>query len=133
MDTPADPFDTRINFKEVPISALRQKSRTMLSVYLNPIKILQSQDGLSRDWRGILYLCALPNQNQYLQYFTSRPDSVCELLDTWEQESEKDSRKGVECGGELTASIDRLRQFLSLIDRFDCLDDISDYFSKFCL
>lgn len=99
----------------------------MLSVYLNPIKILPSQDGLSRDWRGIFYLCGLQNQ-QYLQYLSSQPDSVGELLDTWERASMAAESGGGD--GELTASIDRLQQFMSLIDRFDCLDDMNEYFSK---
>lgn len=116
-----DIFDTRIHFEEIPISALRQKSRNILSMHLDPHKILPTHIGLCRDWRGLFQLTGLPKQ--YLQYLATKSNITAELLDVWYKE---------ECDGQLdyegAPTVQQLQQYLEEIDRWDCLDDTRDLF-----
>lgn len=119
-----DVLDTRINLEKVPISALRHRSLNLLSIYLDPLKILPSPDGLSRDWRGIFYLTGLPNE--YLQYLSQQSQATMQLLDIWQKESNSDKT-------EYIANISQLQRFLETIDRLDCLDDTNEMFGKFII
>lgn len=132
--TETDIFDTRINLNEIPISALRPRSRELLSMYLDPIKILQSEHGLSRDWRGIVSLSGLGNQfSTYL--YSLRQHPTIKLLEIWQTEAERSDKDGTVEQLQLQnpvkkATFEQLQHFLSLIDRLDCLDDMHEYFSK---
>lgn len=130
MDT--DIFDTRINLNEIPIKALQQKSLDLLSVYLDPIKILQSEDGLFRDWRGICYLSGLGSFSTYL---LQQPHITIKLLDMWQTKADRPGNEATLDQIQLENSIKRatfeqLMHFLSVIDRLDCLDDMNEFFSK---
>lgn len=131
--TEVDIFDTRINLNEIPISALRQRSRDLLSVYLDPIKILHTEDGLSRDWRGIFYLSGVGNH--FSSYLHSRQNKTINLLEIWHTEAERvlknASMEQIQLENSVKkATFEQLQHFLSIIDRLDCLDDMNEYFSK---
>lgn len=115
-------LDTRIDLEKIPISALRHRSLNLLSIYLDPLKILPSPDGLSRDWRGIFYLSGLPNE--YLQYLAQQTHATMLLLDIWQKESNSDKT-------EYMANLSQLQRFLETIDRLDCLDDTNELFGEY--
>lgn len=105
-----------IDLFQIPISALDRKTLQRLSATLNPIKVILSEDGVQRDWRGVhhyLHLESLPFG--YLQ----RPiDHMAELLKQWQKECD-------------TASVGKLRQIIGDIDRWDVVDDTSEMFGNY--
>lgn len=102
-----------INFDEIPISALRPKSRELLSKRLNAIKVILSEDGVPRDWRGVLHCVGLSATG-----ILSKNDPMREVLDVWWAERKQ------------TATLGQLQSILGNIDRWDVVDDTSDFFGK---
>lgn len=105
-----------INLFEIPISALGKNCRRKLSFSLNAIKVILSEDGVQRDWRGVhhyLHLESLP-----LGYLQTRDDKMGEMLEQWQ----------IDCK---TASLGELQKILGDIDRWDVVDDTSEMFGKF--
>lgn len=111
-----DPPENTIVFEDIPISALRPKTRHFLSIYLNPPKVLSSDDGRPRDWRGIFHLCDL--DNYYWDLVSNKQDQMDFLLKIW---SEKKLPE---------ASFSKLQSMFGLIDRWDVYDDTKDMFGK---
>lgn len=107
--------DNRVNLDDVPISALRSKSRDLLSKRLNDIKVILSEDGAPRDWRGILSSIGLSDDINLVQ---SKPNPMKEVLDRWENECK------------IRPTIGNLQQILGHIDRWDVLDDTNDCFGN---
>lgn len=105
-----------INLNEVPISALRTKSRDLLSKRLNAIKVILSENGTPRDWRGILNSIGLSDVVNTVQ---QKQDEMKEVLELW-----MNTRK-------TTATIGTLQTILGNIDRWDVVDDTNDYFGIF--
>lgn len=102
-----------INLDDIPISALRAKSRDLLSKRLNGIKVILSEDGAPRDWRGILNAIGQSDAAQTVQ---SKADPMKEVLELWTKNQET------------FATIGKLRHILGNIDRWDVVDDTSDFF-----
>lgn len=90
--------------------------REKLSQLLNPEKVLRSENGYCRDWRGIFTLSNL-SLSDYRQVESCR-DKTSKLLDLWSK-SQKD------------ANVSRLQDCFALIDRFDIYDDTFDLLSKY--
>lgn len=86
-----------------------------MSLLLNPEKILPSEDGYHRDWRGLAALVNL-SQSEY-NAVSHNQDKIATLLDIWIKQN-----KG--------ATISTLQQCLELIDRYDVSDDIQSSFGK---
>lgn len=107
-----------INLNEVPISALRTKSRDLLSKRLNAIKVILSENGTPRDWRGILNSIGLSDVVNTVQ---QKQDEMKEVLELW-----MNTRK-------TSATIGTLQTILGNIDRWDVVDDTNDYFGIFFL
>lgn len=105
-----------INLNEIPISALRPKTRELLSKRLNAIKVILSENGSPRDWRGVLNSIGLSDVVNTVQ---SKPDEMKEVLDLWLK-----SREDI-------AFIGTLQNILGTIDRWDVVDDSNDYFGNF--
>lgn len=103
-----------INLDDIPISALRAKSRDLLSKRLNAIKVILSEDGAPRDWRGVLNGIGLSDDVNAVQY---KADPMKEVLELWAQ------RKN-------NSTIGNLQRILGNIDRWDVVDDTSDFFCK---
>lgn len=112
-----DLIEPRVNFEEIPLSALKQKSRGKLSVLLNPEKVLVSEDGHNRDWRGIFTLSGL-TQSEYA-LISQTDDKIGKLLDLW-------MRKIDENKSQVTLS--QLQQCFGIIDRYDVYDDTLSLF-----
>lgn len=108
--------DNVINLDEIPISALRSKSRDLLSKRLNGIKVILSENGSPRDWRGVLSSVGLSDVVSTVQL---KSDPMKEVLDLWMRE-QKDG-----------ATVGNLQHILGNIDRWDVVDDTNDCFGNF--
>ncbi|CAO1348245.1 unnamed protein product [Diamesa serratosioi] len=97
------------HFQEVPLTALQQSSKEKLSLLLNCKKILPSESGFHRDWRGLAALVKL-DQNEFGAILHS-DDHMMKLIEFWIQKFSD-------------AKIIQLIQYLAMIDRFDVSDDI---------
>ncbi|CAD1475681.1 unnamed protein product [Heterotrigona itama] len=102
-----------VDLSTVPLVALSIESRYAISSLLNPPKILPSENGLPRDWRGLAHFCKLGGE--IMPLLTSHPDPTTYILATW-QKKEKD------------ATIKDLQIALEEIERWDILDDTSKFF-----
>lgn len=103
------------NFNTVSISMLRHKSRDLLSKRLNTIKVIVSENGYPRDYRGVLQSIGL---NEFLPTVQTKPDPMKEILELW-----LSNHPG-------SATIHHLRYILGNIDRWDVVDDTNESFSK---
>lgn len=105
-----------INLDDIPISALRTKSRDLLSKRLNPIKVILSENGAPRDWRGVLNSVGLSDVVNTVQ---QTQDEMKQVLDLWMKT------------GKIPATIGNLQTILGNIDRWDVVDDTNDPFCKY--
>lgn len=105
-----------IDLNEIPVSSLGQKCRKQLSKNLNSIKVIPSEDGVPRDWRGVLHFSRLGSDS--VGDLQTKYDPMEYLLKQWERECHE------------TATIGNLQKILETIDRWDVVDDTSDLFSK---
>lgn len=87
-----------------------------MSLLLNCKKILPSESGFHRDWRGLATLVKL-DQNEFGAILHSN-DHTMKLIEFWIQK----------CAD---AKIIQLIQYLEIIDRFDVSDDIELLCCKF--
>lgn len=89
---------------------------------LNPEKVLSSEDGYYRDWRGIFTFTGL-SQSEYT-LISQTDDKFGKLLDLWiRKNNEKDS----------IVTLAQLQQCIGIIDRYDVCDDTFTLFGKFFL
>lgn len=104
-----------INLDDIPIEALRLKTKDLLSKRLNPIKVILSENGSPRDWRGVLNGIGLSDDITMVQH---KPDEMKAVLDRW-WDIHRDK-----------ATIGTLQKILGYIDRWDVVDDANDDFCK---
>lgn len=107
--------DERVYLDDMPIAILGPKSREKLSRNLNSIKAILSENGVERDWRGVLSSLRLANMPPIDAYVR---DPMEEILRQWQKE----------CDG--SATIGELQDILKKIDRWDVIDDTSDLFGE---
>lgn len=112
-------IEPRVNFENIPLSALTQKTREKLSVLLNPEKVLVSEDGHSRDWRGIFSLSGL-TQSEYALISQSR-DKTAKLLDLWIRKNREN---------DISVTLSQLQHCFEIIDRYDIHDDTLSLFCE---
>lgn len=103
-----------LNLANVPISTIRLRVLQILSNRLNSLKILLTEDGLPRDWRGVLY-CVNINDISVAN-FIDRNNPFRDIFDLWIQEKSE------------TATIGSLENILAIIDRYDVIDDCHNLF-----
>lgn len=108
-----EPYPSELDLSQIPITALRQKCRSILSSMLNNPKILLSEEGLPRDWRGIAHLANLHTSHGAL--IAGHHDPITKILQMW---SKGDNAK--------EATFEMLLKYLGIIDRWDVSDDIRD-------
>ncbi|XP_055837535.1 myeloid differentiation primary response protein MyD88 [Episyrphus balteatus] len=113
MDINANEDPNEIDYAKVPLDAMRQSSCTILSRSLNPTKVLLSEEGIYRDWRGIAYLAGLCSL--YGPFMSAEKDPMAKVLSLWRRE-----------GDNQTANFDNLLKFLGKIDRWDVADDLTE-------
>ncbi|XP_068970083.1 myeloid differentiation primary response protein MyD88 [Bombus flavifrons] len=99
-----------VELSAVPLVSLSVQSKCVISSLLNPLKILPSENGLPRDWRGLAHVCKL--SGEIIPLLTSHPDPTTYILTAWQQQ-EKD------------ITLKDLQIVLEEIERWDILDDTS--------
>lgn len=92
---------------QVPIIALCSCTREFLSAHLNPLKVVPTDEGLLRDWRGLAQLAGL--NGQMVALIGSKSDPTAQVLSQWRQ-----------------GSLSILRSILGQLDRWDVVDDTED-------
>ncbi|XP_050577281.1 myeloid differentiation primary response protein MyD88 [Bombus affinis] len=104
-----------VELSTVPLASLSVQSKCVISSLLNPLKILPSENGLPRDWRGLAHVCKL--SGEIIPLLTSHPDPTAYILTVWQQQ-----RKDI--------TLKDLQTVLEEIERWDILDDTSKLFEK---
>ena len=110
-------IEDRVELEKIPLSALSKRSITALSNRLNAKKVLPSEDGYQRDYRGLVTLSGL-NYVEYSSVINQNSDPTEKILQLWMKNETK-------------ANLDQLQQVLGLIERWDVLDDTNLFFSKY--
>ncbi|KAH8401298.1 hypothetical protein KR009_004436 [Drosophila setifemur] len=101
------------HFNETPLSELGMETRSQLSRMLNRKKVLRSEEGYQRDWRGI---SELAKQKGFVDENANNPMDL--VLISWSQRCPQ------------TAKVGHLEHFLGIIDRWDVCDDIQENLAK---
>lgn len=99
----------------VPLVALSTESKQVISTLLNPPKVIPSENGLPRDWRGLAHLSNLGGE--VMPMLAVHPDATTYILTLW-QTKKKD------------VTIKDLQAILEELDRWDILDDTSELFER---
>lgn len=109
MDSPAAEVNSADIglFVETPLQELSTNTRLQLSQLLNCRKILRSEDGYERDWRGVAELAEVRSFCS-----SNNDDPMRAVLREWCSHRPQ------------TATFARLQQYLGIIDRWDVSDDI---------
>lgn len=105
-----------IAFHQTPLTALSKSTLRKLSNLLNSKKILRSEEGYERDWRGLASLA----KQKFLcdENAVSGDDPTTKVIQLW-------------CiNNPNTATFSHLEQFLGIIDRWDVCDDIYENLGK---
>lgn len=105
-----------VDLKQVPIRVIRPECRHFLSTQLNRKKIILTEEGLPRDWRGILHCINL--KYTMASDFMADKNPFGSVFERWMQEQSK-------------ASLDDFQEILRRIDRWDVLDDTRKDFGRF--
>lgn len=105
-----------VDLTAVPLSALSNESRNILSSRLNPKKVIPivgpDQLPRHRDWRGLASLAQI--STEVAASINDYTDKTARVLEIWSKSSDG------------TATIAKLLDFLQLIDRFDVCEDLID-------
>ncbi|CAK9812434.1 Myeloid differentiation primary response protein MyD88 [Anthophora quadrimaculata] len=104
-----------VDLSAVPLVALSFESKQIISSLLNPPKVIPSENGLPRDWRGLAHLCML--SGELMPLLISHPDPSAYILTAWEQKQKSITLKDFQAA-------------LEEIDRWDILDDTLELFEK---
>ncbi|XP_055686122.1 myeloid differentiation primary response protein MyD88 [Lutzomyia longipalpis] len=105
---------SRINLYDVPVTALRTKTRELMALLLDPIKYLPSEEGRQRDWRGIAEVTGF--RNQQTTFIGNQRSPTLKLLEMLGKQ-----------GGEVV-TLAELQRILGIIDRWDVVDDTNQSF-----
>ncbi|XP_063234809.1 myeloid differentiation primary response protein MyD88 isoform X2 [Bacillus rossius redtenbacheri] len=100
-----------IDMDRVPLDALSIPTRQLLSMMLNPVKVIPTDDDLQRDWRGLAHLAGLGGQ--LMPLLRASADSTGDVLSRWQDGT----------AGRLVAALGRL-------DRWDVVDDSAQLMAK---
>lgn len=102
-----------VDLSTVPLVALSNESKQVISALLNPPKVIPSENGLPRDWRGLAHSCKL--SGELMPLLTSHSDPSVYILNVWEQKQKHVTLKD-------------FRTILEEIERWDILDDTVELF-----
>ncbi|ALC41722.1 Myd88 [Drosophila busckii] len=100
-------------FNRTPLAELGADTRRQLACMLNRKKVLRSEEGYERDWRGI---ASLAGQRDYIDEFANMPMDL--VLNSWIRHNPQ------------TAEVGKLEEYLGIIDRWDVRDDIQENLIK---
>lgn len=102
--------------KNVSVHALRTKTRTILSSLLNPVKVLPSDTGLPRDWRGLAELVGIGGER--FPQIHNDSDPTVKVLNLWCDSDRNNS------------TVAKLLEHLEALDRFDVIDDVTPFIDE---
>ncbi|XP_033209777.1 myeloid differentiation primary response protein MyD88 [Belonocnema kinseyi] len=105
-----------MDFSTVPLFALSTESKQLISTLLNPPKILKSDNGWPRDWRGLAYVLGIPGEK--IPLLESQRDPADKLLGTLQEKSNS------------KITFKELQDAFDKIDRWDVIDDLEPLFVK---
>lgn len=91
-----------------------------MSLLLNPEKILRTEDGHQRDWRGLFSLSGLTQSEDSI--ISQSKDKTSKLIELWLKRN-KDNN--------VVVTLDQLQACFGIIDRYDVYDDTYALFSEF--
>lgn len=77
-------YTSRMKLSEAPLHSLSRKTKAQLSSMLNAIKILPSEEGYFRDWRGLAHCAKL--KSEQITFLAEREDPTKELIENWEKQ-----------------------------------------------
>lgn len=97
--------------REVPLTALRPRTRRVLGHLLNEEKIIPAPNGKSRDWRGVLQSISLTRVEEEIASKTT--DKLDTVLCLWTRGRELKRKP----------TIETLRIILGEIERHDVVED----------
>ncbi|XP_014468605.1 PREDICTED: myeloid differentiation primary response protein MyD88 [Dinoponera quadriceps] len=104
-----------MDLSTVPLVAISVGSKQVISTLLNPTKVLPSENGLPRDWRGLAYLLEL--SAEVMTLLSSHSNPTIYMLTILEQK-------------EKNITIKDFYLMMEQISRWDIIDDIEDMFEK---
>lgn len=109
-------YTSRMKLSEAPLHSLSRKTKAQLSSMLNAIKILPSEEGYFRDWRGLAHCAKL--KSEQITFLADREDPTKELIENWEKQPN-------------ACKLSDLQAFLGQqLDRWDVIDDTNESFRK---
>ncbi|EDW01636.1 GH21551 [Drosophila grimshawi] len=100
-------------FNRTPLTELSGETRRQLACMLNRKKVLRSEEGYERDWRGI---ASLSGQREFVDECANMPMDL--VISNWIKHNPQ------------TAEVGHLEEFLGIIDRWDVRDDIQENLIK---
>ncbi|XP_076657894.1 dynein regulatory complex subunit 3 [Halictus rubicundus] len=103
------------DLSEVPLVALSIECKEVISTLLNPPKVIPSENGLPRDWRGLAHLSNLGGE--VMPMLTGHPDPSTYIITFWQNK-------------EKNVTIKDFQAVLEELDRWDILDDTSELFER---
>lgn len=110
-----------IDLNRVPLSALRIKTRTQLSKYLNPLQVIPTRRDSRRDFRGLADCFKL--DATWMNTIERSNDPMKLILGQVEKETTCDDDNYEQ---KRPYNFQDLVNFLEIIERFDVVDDLID-------
>ncbi|XP_012272432.1 myeloid differentiation primary response protein MyD88 [Orussus abietinus] len=99
----------------MPLVGLTDATMRLMSTLLNPLKIIPTEDGFPRDWRGLAHLLNL--DGEIMPSIMSEPDPTGHILSIMRKDFK-------------SFMVKDLRTMLETLDRWDVVDDTEDLIEK---
>ncbi|XP_012531251.1 myeloid differentiation primary response protein MyD88 isoform X2 [Monomorium pharaonis] len=104
-----------MDLSTVPLVAATAASRQVIATMLNPMKVLPSDNGLPRDWRGLAHQLEL--STELMSLLTSHSDPTIHIL-TLLEKNQKD------------ITMKNFQAMMEQMDRWDIIDDTEALFQS---
>ncbi|XP_011054903.1 PREDICTED: myeloid differentiation primary response protein MyD88 isoform X2 [Acromyrmex echinatior] len=106
-----------IDLSTVPLVAATVASRQVIATMLNPVKVLPSDNGLPRDWRGLAH--QLEFNSKFVSMLVSHSDPTMRIFTELTDKNKKDF------------TIKDFQAMMEQMDRWDIIDDTEALFHFF--
>ncbi|XP_018357243.1 PREDICTED: myeloid differentiation primary response protein MyD88 isoform X2 [Trachymyrmex septentrionalis] len=105
-----------IDLSTVPLVAVTVASRQVIATMLNPVKVLPSDNGLPRDWRGLAH--QLEFSSKFVSMLVSHSDPTMRIFTELTDKNKKDF------------TIKDFQTMMEQMDRWDVIDDTEALFQS---
>ncbi|KYN02200.1 PREDICTED: myeloid differentiation primary response protein MyD88 [Cyphomyrmex costatus] len=105
-----------IDLSTVPLAAATVTSRQVIATMLNPVKVLPSDNGLPRDWRGLAHQLEL--SSKFVSMLVSHSDPTMRIFTELTDKNKKD------------IAIKDFQAMMEQMDRWDIIDDTEALFQS---